>query len=191
MSTSGRSGRSGRRRSALRAIAVLLIAGACTGSEMRVESEARPGAAFAGYATYCWRRPPLPVREPPSPAAVLDWRVRNAVDAELSDKGYRKGLRPPCDFLVDYGVRFSERQVDSFSEFADYKARGGKGGLQDVLPGYEEGTLSLQILDGSSGELVWHAAASAVTDRSRQEERVPEGVRRMLEGFPSRGAARR
>lgn len=180
-----------RRRYAPLALGLVLGSWACAGSEMRVESEMLPGAAVAAYADYCWRRPPLPVREPPRPEAILDWRVRGAVENELSSKGYRRMLRPPCDFVVDYSVRFRDRQVDSFSEYADYRARGGKGGLQEVLPGYEEGTLTLGIFDGRSDDLVWQAAASAVTDPSRQKQRVPEAVRRMLAGFPSRSAAPR
>lgn len=175
-----------RPRISLLLVSLLLLAGACTGQRIHVEVEATPVDSFSSYATYCWWRKPLPAREPPSAEEILDWRVRNAVETELQGRGYRETPRQPCDFIVGYTAKTSTRRVDTFTEFADYRARGGEGGLQDVLGGYPEGTLALHLFDGSTRKLLWRASASAVADPSKQKERVAEAVRRMLKDLPHR-----
>jgi len=112
--------------------------------------------------------------------------VRNAVDAELARKGYEAAARAACDFVVAYTATTKSRQVVTFSEFADYRARGGEGGLQDVLGGYSEGTLVLLLFDARSRELQWRGSASAVVDPEVQRQRVLEAVRRMLDDLPPR-----
>lgn len=86
----------------MRALAALvfLTLAACAG----IETEPADTERFAAgdYGTYAWRRPALPTDGSGADTIYqLDPVVREAVDAELAARGYRRVGEDP-DFLVDY-----------------------------------------------------------------------------------------
>jgi len=169
----------------------LVLAGCGAGGHvpMQVQAEQAPMANIQAYRTFGWLHAPLASNGADDRAAIFDWRLRNAVDAGLMQKGYAKALPGQnADFLVVYDVSLKNKNTESFQEWARYRARGGTQGLGNAfMDGYKEGTLVLQMIDGKTRTLVWRGSASAVLDPgSREGQRVDEAVRLMLAKFPAR-----
>lgn len=172
-------------------MAAVVVVAACGGGAMRVTSQTAPAADLGRYRTYAWRTPaPADAgRDLRDPGGLLDWRVRGAVDRGLAAKGYTPAGAGRPDFLVDYDVRVTDNNTESFSEWVEYRRLGGTSGLGTAfVSGFEEGSLILVVLDGRSGDLVWRGAATAVLESARQSERVDEAVRLVLARLPDAGA---
>jgi hypothetical protein len=115
----------------------------------------------------------------------LDNTVRRAVDLELDAKGYQHGAPTVPDFLVTYRVAVQEKSAESFADLYAYRRAGGSEGIQDAFArGFEEGTLTLEIIDARSRQTLWQAAAVMVISRESQRNRINEVVRMMLQRLP-------
>jgi len=173
-------------------LAILVCATAACGTlgPLRVESHAAPGEDLARFRTYDWAAPPLPAspRRRDDPAVALDWRVRNAIDRELSGKGFaRRAADAPADFVVDYDMTVTQKHTDTIGDLVHYRAAGGsKDPGVSYVEGYHEGTLRLDVIDARTGQLAWHASARAILDEDDPHRQVEDAVRAMLARFPSR-----
>jgi len=173
------------------ALGAVLLVGCSAGGNvpMQVQAEQSPTADVAAYRTFSWLQAPLASNGADDGAAVFDWKLRNAVDTGLLQKGYAKGSNGAADFLVAYDVSLKDKHTEAFQDWVAYRARGGTQGLGNAfMDGYTEGTLVLQVLDGRNRALVWRGAASAVIDPGTGDgRRIDEAVRLLLARFPSRG----
>lgn len=148
-----------------------------------IRSEANPMATFAAYQTYGWTSAGSPKPPGEHAAGLVDWRVRNAVDASLRGRGWTPSDGP--DVLIDYGVAVQEMNTDSFSDYARYVQEGGRQGLSEAfVSGYQQGTLSLYMYDARTRQLVWRAAATAVVGGSDNDEVVRSAVQQMVDKLP-------
>jgi hypothetical protein len=156
---------------------------------MQVQAQQTPGVDIQAFQTFAWLQAPLATNGVDDGPAVFDWKVRNAVDGGLLQKGYAKGTNGTADFLVAYDVSLKNKHTEAFSEWFEYRARGGNQGLGNAfMDGYTEGTLVLQVIDGKNRGLVWRGAASAVIDPGTGDgRRIDEAVRLLLARFPSHG----
>jgi uncharacterized protein DUF4136 len=176
------------------ALLVLLASGCAPKSPpaMPVEAESSPLLSASTYRTFDWLTEPLgdPIGGVPSEATLFDWRVRNAVDAQLGAKGYTRRTSEKADFLITYHTAAQTRTTDSVRDYMDYRERGGTEDPQETYAfGYTESTLILEVYDAQTRQLMWRAAAKAVVNDPRDERseaRTTEAVRRMLQRFPSR-----
>ncbi|MCI0635474.1 MAG: DUF4136 domain-containing protein [Actinobacteria bacterium] len=111
-------------------------------------------------------------------------RVRAAVNRVLGAKGYVEAAEN-LDFLV--AVHGGTRSRVSISE-RQYGRRGwyGSGGV-DVYQ-YDEGMLSVDVVDARQNQLVWRGTATKVLARDPSPEKIEEtinlAVDRILEKFP-------
>jgi hypothetical protein len=170
--------------------AAVSLAG-CASIDVRFDYD--PEANFDALKTYAWMERPDPQKSGADPRvynALLDSRVRAAVDRELGAKGYRNDAQDP-DFLVIYHAAIDRKvEADAINYYHGYGAAGWYGpGRTDVyIREYEEGTLLLDVVRPGGKELMWRGAASSrIDDRASPEERterVNEAVRQLIEGFP-------
>jgi hypothetical protein len=170
------------------AVAWFTLLGACAASTgIDVHSEHDPSAQFNGFRTYAWvsgDKQPVGVQDA---RALLDWRVRTAVAAELSAKGYVEQPGSSPDFLVDYRVVRKGKEIKSFSDYFRYRNSGGGRDITEVyVRGYQQGSLVLEVVEPRNRRLLWYATASAVINSEKQEERVRQAVNEMLKRFPPR-----
>lgn len=121
-------------------------------------------------------------------SALVDARIRAAIERELRAKGYQAASNDSSDFLVAYhaGVKDMMKGASTQNYIGD-RAHGTFTTISDIQP-YHEGTLTIDIIDAESHQLVWQASAKADVDQSlgpaERDVRIATIVRAMLSHFP-------
>jgi hypothetical protein len=118
--------------------------------------------------------------------ASLDVRIRAAVDTELALKGYLQRSSTAPDFLIGYRTATQFKTTETVEEFYAYKQAGGDEAPQVAFGrGFEEGSITLELIDARTRELLWRAsAASVISEKPASADRVKQAVRLMLEKLP-------
>ena len=181
--------RAGRRTRLLSAFALVLVT-ACGLApagppRIRVDAETLPWANMSAYRTYRWWLLPVDQKKGYSEReALLDWRVRQAVDRELAARGYAEDTAGTPEFVVRYSIRLREESTDSFRDYLSYRADGGGKDMGDALMGYAEGTLTLEVVDVATRRIAWRAAATAVLEKDPNGKLIDPAVAEMMSRFP-------
>jgi hypothetical protein len=174
-------------------LALLLMALGCAPS-ISVKQDYDKDANFAAMKTYAWVPVPTTavgsVKSALERNSLLDKRIKESVNAQLTAKGYTQDANNP-DFMTLYhtGAEDKVNVTDWGYGYGHYGGWYGGGGV-DVYQ-YKEGTLILDIIDAKSKELVWRGFAQGTIDPGapieRREQRLNEAVTRMLANFPPTG----
>lgn len=117
--------------------------------------------------------------------------VKAEIARQLEARGLEQRTADP-DLAVNIGVVVSEevqtRQTDLRSDPPTYIGqRRYTWRSREVEVGrYNEGTLSLHLVDRMRDELVWRGEAEAVVprDREKQERRISEGIEKLVQRIP-------
>ena len=173
------------RSSAKVTVAVLVTLFAVSGcSGIKVSTDHNQEFGFGGFKTYDWmaQKPDI-LRDPLIDTALLDRRIKEAVDKELSERGYLPADSNP-DFFVSYHFG-TESQVDVSSCGYHYPESPRCWGQEVETYTYTRGTLILDIVEADDLELVWRGyATGAIHDIERMEETIREAVTKVLADFP-------
>jgi hypothetical protein len=155
---------------------------------VRVKAEVMPWADLSAFRTYRWWVPPLvegnagySERE-----RKIDWYIRQAVDRELSVRGYVPDTVGKPDFVVRYAIKVTEDSTSSMSDYLAYRAEGGGKDMGEAFMGYERGTLTVELVDVASRQVAWRGQASAVVENDAKGKRIGPAVQQMMAGVPSR-----
>lgn len=144
---------------------------------------------FSGYHTYAWISGPQEATgDRRLDNALLDARIRTAIDEQLHSKGYTTTADRSAEFFVAYHVGMKDMMKGASTQnYIGDRAHGTYTTLSDIQP-YKEGTLLIDIVDAASKQLVWQASALAEADQGltpkEREERITGTVRAMLSHFP-------
>jgi hypothetical protein len=157
------------RRAATAALLALVLA-AC--SSVQIDTDYDPNADFSALRSYAWlaeKQPPT--GDPRIDSALVDARIRGAIEAQLAEHGLRGVEASEADFLVAYHVAV-ERRLDVQTLYRSYGRAGwgGAGYSDTVVRDYEEGTLLIDFLHPETGDLLWRGSAQA----RLREQRTPE-----------------
>ncbi len=184
-----------------RSLPLLLVALTACGPTIRITRA--PDLPIAGGASYAWGR----ADGPPS-FAELDPRTDNpearrlieqAVDRELTAKGFRRTTPDSAEFLVHYHLGILTR-VDTLRGDVDDCGTPpcppyvwGYWGRPERVPGrpvrYDEGSLMLDVMHRRSGRVAWRGLAEgdatpSATPAARQK-RIDKAIARLLREFPA------
>jgi hypothetical protein len=172
--------------------AALLLLSAC--ATIPVGSDRYSGANFTAYRTYAWMNTDalvLPAGTRQEISALTVRRIREAVETNLSGKGYRKVDTPTqADFVVAFTVGTLDR-LSAESYPLPYRGpwtwewRGSEVEMHTYL----EGNLSIDVFDGANKQPVWHGWATKVVtsaDKANPGPVVERAVARILRPFPAR-----
>ena len=180
-----RSTRSRGNAAAITFLSVLL--GGC--ASMAIQSDQDPAVSLDSYGTYTWsatQRAPGDVRVTPA----LNMQILEDIDRLLTDKGYVR-VNTNADFSVSYQITVEGENIGatlSYYQGSNFGSDLGNPGT--AARRYEEGTLIIDVLDGTSERLIWRGTATAeVRQRVNPEDRsakVAEAVQKVLAQFPSR-----
>ena len=157
------------------------------GSKIQVQSETLPWVDVSRYHTYAWWTAPLETsrRGYSQTEALLDWRIRQAVDRDLRARGYAPATTGRPDFVVAYRLAITEASTESFRDYLSYRAEGGHQGMGDSFMDYQRGTLMLTVEDAASRRLAWRAQASAALEGGDgRGSKIDPAVREMIDRFP-------
>ncbi|MFK7894381.1 MAG: DUF4136 domain-containing protein [Myxococcota bacterium] len=179
-------------------VLVGLIAGCRT---YNVRSDWDPAISFERLQRFYWQEPP--VREDADPFednTLMRKRVRFSIETALSERGYRAVEEPSdADFFVTYDVVLDDRlRVDGVnSGFGGFgigqRGRRGRFGLyggganQTSVREYQESVLLIDFLNPADETLVWRGWGTGIVqtrDRERGQDRLDDGVAKILAEFP-------
>jgi len=180
--------------SLLRTLVALLVALALAGcSRITVTADHDPSANFGALHTYAWRPGPQQgVGDPRFDSALIDKRVRAAVDRVLASKGYRAAAPGnTADFLVGYhAVVRQKTSAQTINQMYGYRVVALPGGPGAHAHDYDQGTLLIDVIDPTTLQLLWRGSGTGVVDPQanpeKREQRINDAVERILADFPPR-----
>jgi len=151
-----------------------------------VSAETFPWADLSHYRTYRWWLPPPTAGQGFSERETLvDWYVRHGVDDDLQSRGYRVDVAGSPDFVVRYEVAIREAATSSFRDYMQYRAEGGSKDMGEAFMGYDQGTLTITLVDVATRRVAWRATASAILESDQRGKRIEPAVREMMAKLPA------
>lgn len=177
----------------LLAVAFLSLLAACA-TTLRARSDYDRSQDFTRYHTFAWMAAdPMvtPAGQINHVSALNRRRIVEAIQAELRKKGFEKVQDAgAADFVVSYTVGSRDR-IDARSYPTAFGGPWHWGwhyyGSEVNVATYREGTLAIDVFDGTTRQPVWHGWASkriTEEDVEHAAERIQEGVAAILKGFP-------
>jgi hypothetical protein len=171
------------------AYGILLVVSVVGCTSPKVGYDYDRSANFSRYHTYAWvSGGQKATGDRRLDSSLVDARIRSAIDKELRAKGYQASSNGGSDFLVVYhaGVKDLMKGASTQNYIGD-RAHGTFTTISDIQP-YHEGTLTIDIVDAESHQLIWQASAKADVDQSlgpaERDARVTNIVHAMLSHFP-------
>ena len=172
-------------------ISILISLTAC--STLQVTSDFDPSANFTKLKTFAWE---VPAKEKTGNVRldnpILEKRIKANVENVLAAKGFTKLDSGTPDFYIGYHVALQDKvSVSSMNNYYGYAPGWGwnyayAGGV-DVYQ-YEQGSLTLDIVDSASNQLIWRGSAQAEVDQFAKDEKkkalLEEAITKILSGFP-------
>ncbi|CAM3451540.1 DUF4136 domain-containing protein [Corallococcus sp. ZKHCc1 1396] len=167
----------------------------CAGVDVGTSYDPAAVERIEGFRTYAWLSQPQKSQDSRINNAITDAQVKEAVDRDLQERGYRKVEANP-DFLIGWqgaiDTRLSEESVDSYYGYPWDPFWGSfygpYGGGQTYLRQYDVGTLILDVVDAKQKTLVWRGTAQTDLGDSPSIQstgnKLDDGVKKMLERFP-------
>ncbi len=167
--------------------AVAVMAASC--SSISVNADFDPKVDFSGLRTWTWAA--ATATGPGKPllaSSLVESRIRDAVERELSSRGFRVADGEP-DFTIGYGLSYEDKlDVQTFQDYYGYGYWDGYGATRTQVSQYEEGTLILDIADPASNQLMWRGWARGRLRKNPSPEEttadVNEAVAAILAQFP-------
>jgi len=172
----------------------LILAAGCAGQQ--VTTDYSPATSFSQFTTFAL------VSSPDTAAAqqLLDQRVRNAVQAQLTTKGLTPADRQNADLYVGYGmVDKTHRQVYSYND--GWGWGGGWGWryyrwgvawpmtVQRRVETYTDGTVVVNLVDAKTKKVVWEGEVPDVVNLPvdnpvRATKEVDAAVTKLFTKYP-------
>jgi hypothetical protein len=162
-----------------------------------VRTNYRPGTDFSKYHTYKWVDE---IKGAPSvgihPDQILDSQIKQAIDAQMTAKGFGKADGDKADLLLGYEIAIhQEKQLNGTASGWGGGPWGGwgPGGLESVsgtanTSTINVGTLVLSIYDPAAKQLVWIGAAQHTIDPPKKQDKnqknLNKGAQKLLKEFP-------
>lgn len=134
---------------------------------------------FSKYKTYSW----IKVETPNS---IWDERVKDAVDKELTAKGWSKVPSGGDVSIAALGTTHDKPTLHTFYDgFGDWYWT-GFGTATTTVENYKVGTLIVDMFDSQTKRLIWRGSASDVLAEKpdKNVKKLEKAVHKMLEHFP-------
>jgi hypothetical protein len=167
----------------MKTLIILVSIAALAGcSSISVKTDYDHEVDFGKYKTFKW----MPHSEKGGRGTVhenslLDKRIKQAVERELTAKGYELIEAGRPDVLLAYHVGVRERVDVSETRYGYWRGRHGRA----YVDRYKEGTLIVDFVDPEIKQLVWRGAATGViSSMEEKEERINKSVAKIFEKYP-------
>ena len=153
-------------------------------------------ADFSKFKTYKW----VDIKGADHVNQLVEKQIRDAVDAELANKGLQKTDSDAADLYIAYQTAIgSEKQFTSYNTGWGY-GPGWGGGWYGYGGGMNSSTtygststvyvgqLDLSMYDPATKQLVWRGVASKTLDPKakpeKKEKNIGKAVKKLLKNFP-------
>jgi len=176
---------------------LLLLAVICGCARMKISAAYDPKATFTHWKSYAWM--PEPSKEPEgirkeNPA--LDAYFRNAVEQEMTARGFEKKTVESADFLIGYHASLTKgmsvQVMNSYYDYPgsqnwDYPRFAPTSGDTQVYE-YSNGSLIIDLVNSKTRALEWRGSAQAQLDLrpslKEKKAKIKEAVQKILKQFP-------
>jgi hypothetical protein len=174
----------------------VLLASCASSPDIRADYDR--SVDFSGYKTYDYFQP-MSI-ESKNYTSLIGDHFRNAIDREMSMRGYVKSSNP--DLLINVSAILNDKtrvtQSPSMHQpyygyrAGHYSTWGGYGyGTDTHISQYTEGTVNLDMVDPKLKRMVWEGVAiGTITDKKRKNARevISNGVSLVFAQYPFRAA---
>jgi hypothetical protein len=155
-------------------IGCCVLAASCA-SGPKIRADADPSVNFSNYNTFGFfeKMPTDKSRY----GTMLTARLKDATRREFQKRGYKEASQP--QLLVNFNTNVENRtDVQSTGTSASYGFYGYRAGMYGAWGGYptdvytthyQEGTLSIDLVDSAKQQLVWQGIAQARLTKSMME----------------------
>jgi len=171
----------------------LILAAACAGQQ--VTTDYSPATSYSQFRTFALVSPPDTGAQ-----QLLDQRVRNAVEAQLTAKGLTEADRQHADLFVGYGMVDKTHQ-----EMYSYRDGWGWGGgwgwryyrwgvawpmtVTRRVETYTDGTVVVNLIDAKTKQVVWEGEVDdvvnlPVTNPVRATQQIDAAVAKLFAKYP-------
>jgi Tfp pilus assembly protein PilW len=132
---------------------------------------------FSQYKTYSWQ-------EIKPPNSLWDTRIKKAVDAQLSAKGWTQVNSGSDVAIVAIKTTQTQRTLHTF--YDNYGDFGGVGESDTTKQDYKDGTLVVDLFDARTKQLIWRGSAEDMLSNKaeKNEKNLDKGVAKMFKDFP-------
>src|SRR6202140_1332209 len=171
------------RSTAVCAMFFLIVLGAAFAQQVKTDFDHQ--ANFSQYKAYS-------CQEIKPPNSLWDARIKNAVDAQLSAKGWTQVDSGGDVAIVAIKTTQTQRSLQTF-----YDGMGGGWGWRRFGGGgfgeattteqdYKEGTLVVDLYDAKTKQLIWRGSAEDTlsSKADKNEKNLDKGVAKMFKKFP-------
>jgi hypothetical protein len=160
---------------------VLLVCGFMAAQDIRTNY--MPGTDFSKFKTYKW----VQIDGGEQPNQIVGQQIIQAVDSQLTSKGFTKTDDDKADMYVGYQVSVAqEREWNAYGTGGGWRFGGGMGTATSST--IQIGTLGLDFYDPSPKQLLWRGSATKTLnpskDPAKNQERLNKAVAKLLKDFP-------
>lgn len=140
-------------------------------------------ADFAKYHTYSWIK--VQAEDP-----LWNDRIQRAIDSQLTAKGWQRVPSGGDASVAAYGSTHNQQSLetmyDGFGGGWRWRGFGGEGLATTTTVNTEIGTLSVDVFDANSKQLVWRGNSSATLSGKpeKNEKKLEKDVADMFKKFP-------
>ena len=161
-------------------VVLLLVCCPVHGQNVKVDYD--KAASFSGFATYAWAKG-TPVQN-----GLMDQRIIDGIDKQLSAKGLRKvDASGNPDLIVMYhGATGTETQLNTMNSGYGWGYRWGGGMSTTTVQNIPTGKLVVDIGDAKTKKLLWMGSASdTLSDKpEKNEQKLNKALDKMFKKFP-------
>ncbi len=162
---------------------LFLIAMVASAFAQQVKTDFDHQANFSQYKTYSWQE--IKTKDP-----LWDSRIKSAVDAQLTAKGWTKVDSGGDVAIVAIATTQTQRTLQTFYDGMGggwrWRGFGGMGEATTTEEDYKEGTLLIDMYDVKTKQLIWRSSAedSLSNNADKNEKNLDKGVAKMFKKFP-------
>ena len=144
-------------------------------------------ANFSQYKTYSWQE--IKTKDP-----LWDSRIKSAVDAQLTAKGWTKVDSGGDVAIVAIATTQTQKTLQTFYDGMGggwrWRGFGGMGEATTTEEDYKEGTLLIDMYDAKTKQLIWRSSSEDTLSNNadKNEKNLNKGVAKMFKKFPPQEA---
>jgi Domain of unknown function (DUF4136) len=135
---------------------------------------------FERYHTYSWGK--VQTSNP-----LWEWRIRDAVDKDLSEKGWQKVGSGGDVMLSAVGATQNQQEYQTFYDgLGAWRWRGFGDMATTTVENYRVGTLVVDMYDASNKQLIWRGTSTDTLSNNPEhnEKNLDKAVDKMFKNFP-------
>lgn len=161
-------------------------------SSVSVKRDFDTSTDFTPLKTFAWQHAKQPeTGDPQLDNDLNDERIRKAITANLSAKGFQAAERGKADFLVAYFVDHQRKLSSSSMSVGVGRSsygRHGSVGYNTGVSEYDQSILTIDIIDPADEKTIWRGvgtrAAYSGSNPQKYAKRTNESVEKILKKFP-------